>query len=151
MSYHLCQFLMDIYEYRNTNPSRKVPYYNIPIQIDDQDDNDILDDFCNIFLTIKPKNSFKIELIGKFPITKELSELADKYRGFSDPIFGKLTLFLDINQTDVLLQLADYIRKTSFLGSIIQNNNWLAVSSRTISSLFRFVRIITEYKNCYSK
>lgn len=147
MSYPLSQFLIDAYESRQLNTLHRKPYFDIPVQIDDQDDNDKLDDFCNIFITVKPKNQFKIELIGKFPITKELSDLALTHGGFSDPDQGKLVLILSAENIEIVLDLADKIRKTSFLGPIISNSNWLTISSRTISSLYRFVRIIKEYKS----
>jgi hypothetical protein len=44
------------------------------------------------------------------------------------------------------MDLADKIRKTSLSGAPY-NTGWLTVSARTISSLFRFVRIIKEYNN----
>jgi hypothetical protein len=67
------------------------------------------------------------------------------YNGLSDPINGKISLVLTPENIGVLTDLADKIRKTSFLGDKINNPNWLPISARTISSLYRFVRIIKEY------
>lgn len=147
MSYKLCQFLLDIYETHTPASLRYKPYTDISIQIDDQDDNDKLNEFCNIFVTVKQKNYFKVELIGNFPVTKDLSDFAESCKGYLDPVQGKLALLLHINQIECLLELSEKIRRTSFLGPIIYNQNWIAISSRTISSLYRFVRIIKEYNN----
>ncbi len=145
MSYQLSQFLIDAYDYHHTTSPLQQKNLNIPIQIDDQDDNDKLNEFCNIFVTVKPKNNIKLELIGNFPMTKELIDLAFSLNGFTDPAQSKLVLFLKIDQIDLIMDFADKIRKTSFLGPVISNPNWLTISSRTISSLYRFARIIKEY------
>jgi hypothetical protein len=146
MSYQLSQFLIDAYDYRHVNPSIQKKGINLPIQIDDQDDNDKLDEFCNIYVTVKPKNIIKLELIGNFPLTKELVDLSTNFNGFADPLQSKLVIYLKADQIDVIMDIADKIRKTSFLGPVISNPNWLTISSRTISSLYRFARIIKEYK-----
>lgn len=145
MSYKLRQFLIDAYEFHHTTSSIQQKNLNFPIQIDDQDDNDKLNEFCNIFVTIKPKNTIKLELIGNFPMTQELIDLAAILNGFTDPAQSKLVLFLKIDQIDLIMDFADKIRKTSFFGPAISNPNWLTISSRTISSLYRFTRIIKEY------
>lgn len=146
MSYKLNQFLVDAYDYHHCRSPLYKKGYNIPIQIDDQDDNDKLNEFCNIFITVKSKDIFRLELIGNFPLTKELTDLVDSLNGFSDPVHTKLVLLLKTGQIDVIMELADKIRKASFLGPVISNPNWLTISSRTISSLYRFARIIKEYQ-----
>jgi hypothetical protein len=148
MFFQLRQYLYDAYESRhNTSFSRKLNK-STPIQIDDQDDNDQINEFCNVFCTVRSNDSFCIELIGNFPITSEIEDLIDIYGGKTDRVNSRLLLELNIEQIDVLIDLADKIRKTSFLGT--QNNpGWLTISSRTISSLYRFVRIVKEYKNLH--
>jgi len=146
MSYQLSQFLIDAYDYHHVTPPKQKKGINFPIQIDDQDDNDKLNEFCNIFVTVKPKNIIRLELIGNIPLTKELVDLSTNLNGFTDPLQSKLVLYLKIDQIDIIMDFADKIRKTSFLGTVISNPNWLTISSRTISSLYRFARIIKEYK-----
>jgi len=146
MSYQLSQFLIDAYDYHHVTPSIQKKGINFPIQIDDQDDNDKLNEFCNIFVTVKPKDILKLELLGNFPVTKELVDLSTSLNGYIDPLQSKLVLYLKTDQIDVIMDFADRIRKTSFLGPAISNPNWLTISSRTISSLYRFARIIKEYQ-----
>ncbi len=146
MSYQLSQSLIDAYDYNHVNSSIQKRGIYYPIQIDDQDDNDKLNEFCNIFVTVKPKETIKLELIGNFPITKELVDLSTSLNGFTDSLQSRLVLYLKTDEIDIIMDFADRIRKTSFLGSAISNPNWLTISSRTISSLYRFARIIKEYK-----
>ena len=146
MSSRLQQYLFDAYESRHTSSFRRKLTRDIPIQIDDQDDNDRIHEFCNLFCTVTRKKSFRLELIGNFPITPEMADLAEIYNGTNDSLHGILLLELNTEQIDVLIDLADKIRKTSFLGAP-SNPSWLTISARTISSLFRFVRIIKEYNN----
>lgn len=148
MSFRLRQYLYDAYEsHHNTSFSRKLNK-NTPIQIDDQDDNDQISEFCNVFCTVRNNDFFCIELIGNFPITPEIEDLIDIYGGKTDLVNTRLLLELNIEQIDVLIDLADKIRKTSFLGTQ-SNPSWLTISARTISSLYRFVRIVKEYKNLH--
>jgi hypothetical protein len=150
MSNNLRQYLVDAYENRHTSLLPKKLPADTPIQIDDQDDSDKLNEFCNIFCIVKTKDSFTLEMIGAFPITSDIADLAEIYNGQADPLNGRLNLNLNIYQIEVLMDLADKIRKTSFMGNAI-NSAWLTISSRTISSLYRFVRIIKEYQNLISK
>ena len=145
MSADLRQFIIDAYESRRTMITLPKSTKNFPIQLDDQDDIDNINEFCNIFVTIKRSNRFKIELIGNFPITKEMIDLSEIYNGYADSTQGKLVLNLTTKQIEVLTDLADKIRKTSFLGPVINNQNWLPISARTISSLYRFVRIVKDF------
>ena len=115
------------------------------IQIDDQDDGDSITDFCNIFCTVGSKNKFSLELKGRFPITQEMADLVEIYSGYADPSAGKLVVRLNLDQVEVLRDISDKLRKTSFLGDLVNNPSWLAISARTISSLYRFMRIIKEY------
>lgn len=145
MSIKLRQYLIDAYEARPSAIFRFKSNKSIPIQIDDQDDLDRINEFCNIFCNVKSNSKFSLELIGNFPISSEIADLADIYNGFADPLNGRIYLELSPERIGVLTDLADKIRKTSFLGDKINNANWLPISARTISSLYRFVRIIKEY------
>lgn len=149
MSSRLQQYIIDAYESRHTVSLPRKITHDIPIQIDDQDDNDKLHEFCNMFCIVKDKNEFRVELTGNFPITQDMADLAEIYNGRVDSTQGRLILELKTEQIEVLMDLADRIRKTSFMGSTINNSNWLPISARTISSLYRFVRIIKEYNNSY--
>jgi len=77
-------------------------------------------------------------------------DLSEIYKGYADSLQGKLVLNLTTDQIEVVTDLADKIRKTSLLGPVINNQNWLPISARTISSLYRFVRIIKEYNHSRS-
>lgn len=147
MSSHLRSFLVDAYESRRVSAHHRKVTHHYPIQIDDQDDSDKLNEFCNIFCTVSNVGTFRIELIGRFPISKNMEDLVEIYNGFIDREQGRLSLRLTINQIEVLTDLAAHIRKTSFMGKNANNLNWLPVSARTISSLYRFVRIIKEYRH----
>lgn len=145
MSIKLRQYLIDAYEARPSAIFRFKTNKSIPVQIDDQDDLDRINEFCNIFCNIKSNSKFTVELIGNFPISSEIADLAEIYNGYADPLNGRIYLELSPEKIAVLTDLADKIRKTSFLGDKINNANWLPISARTISSLYRFVRIIKEY------
>ncbi len=147
MSSRLRQYLIDAYENRHSLSLSNNLTTDIPIQIDDQDEDDKLNEFCNIFCIVKSRNNFRIELSGNFPITQEIADLVEIYEGIADTVQGRLVLELNVEQVEVLMDLADRIRKTSFMGPAICNQNWLPISARTISSIYRFVRIIKEYKN----
>ncbi|HON10358.1 MAG TPA: hypothetical protein PLE24_05780 [Chitinispirillaceae bacterium] len=147
MSHRLRQYLLDAYESRHTLALPARISADVSIQIDDQDENDKLNEFCNIFCIVKKRDNFRIELSGNFPITQEISDLVDIYEGSTDSVQGRLVLELNVKQIEVIMDLADKIRKTSFMGPRIHNPNWLSISARTISSLYRFVRIVKEYMN----
>jgi hypothetical protein len=149
MAIQLQQFLSDAYESRHVSFPKKTSR-DISIQIDDQDDSDHLQAFCNLFCTVLKSNSFMIELIGNFPITTEVADLAEIYSGSYYPLHKRLVIILNTEQIDVLTDLADKIRKTSF-ADLPENPGWLTISARTISSLYRFVRIIKEYNNLNQK
>jgi hypothetical protein len=118
-----------------------------PIQIDDQDDNDDIERFCSVFVVVKGKSSFEIELRGRFPITGEIADLTEIYDGTADARNGRIILTLSLLQIDVLLDLAARIRKTAFMGQSVNNPLWHRVSARTISTLHRFVRTIKEFSS----
>jgi hypothetical protein len=145
MSSRLRQFLIEAYFGEKEFLTRKVKK-DVFIQIDDQDDNDDLTEFCNIFVTVKNRGKFEIELLGRIPITREIIDLAEIYNGFVDMNAERIVLNIDANQIEVVMDLAKKIRKTSRLGSKIRNPNWNRISARTISSLYRFVRLIREYQ-----
>jgi hypothetical protein len=144
MSTRLMQYLFKSYYGDKEFLTRKVPR-DQAIQIDDQDDNDDLTEFCNIFVTVRKGGNFEIELLGRMPITREISDLAEIYGGFVDTKVGRIVLNLNPNQIEVLMDLAKKIRTTSRMGDKVKNPNWHRLAARTISSLYRFVRVIKEY------
>lgn len=145
MSSRLRQFLLDTYETRRTSSSPRRIGHDYPIQIDDQDDNDNLNEFCNVFCIVMRRNRFRIDIMGNFPISQQIIDLVDIYNGTVVREQNRLSLPISINQIEAVMDLADRIKKTSFMGDAVNNPNWIAVSARTISSLYRFVRIIKEY------
>jgi len=145
MSARLFHYLLDAYETRgNISPRAQRKY--TPIQIDDQDDNDNLNEFCNLFVMVKKRNQLEVELTGNFPITDEIADLAEIYEGYADRRKGRVVFCIYPVQIGAITDLAVSIRKTAFMGKAISNPSWHRVSARTISSLHRFVRIIREYQ-----
>jgi hypothetical protein len=145
MSTNLRRYLIDEYEGRRATPYLGKIDSLFPIQLDDQDDNDNIDEFCNIFCIVNKNDSFSIELSGTFPITESIADLVDIYNGFVDKDRGRLMLKLKATQIEAIMDLADRIKKTAMMGKLVANPSWLSLSARTISSLYRFVRIIKEY------
>jgi hypothetical protein len=139
-------YLLDVYKSRNVFSLPRKYLKKAPIQIDDQDDNDSITDFCNIFCSVGRKSSITLELFGRFPITRELKDLVEIYGGHIYPSVGKMVIPLTIDQIEVLRDISDKIRKTSFMGDVANNASWLSISARTISSLYRFIRIIKDYQ-----
>ena len=121
-----------------------------PIQIDDQDDNDMLTEFCNIFVTVGSENNMEIDISGNFPITSQLADYSEIYGGTADTVKKRLTLSLYPEQADALIDLAGYIRKTADMGNAVGNPSWNRISARTISSLKRFLRVVREYRELRS-
>lgn len=124
-----------------TQHTHKLPF----IQIDDQDEQDNISYFCNIFITFKKSNTFELELSGPFPITREIADLAEIYNGKTDGTNHKVSLVLNPKQIEVLLDLTLLLKKTAEMGEMVGNPFWHKISARTISSLKRFVRIVQEY------
>jgi hypothetical protein len=145
MSSRLRQYLIESYFGDKEFLTRKFKK-DVFIQIDDQDDNDDINEFCNIFVTVKSRGRFEMELLGRMPVTRDINDLAEIYGGFVDLERERVVLNIDTNQIEVIMDLAKKIRKTSRLGSKVRNPNWQRISARTISSLYRFVRIIKEYQ-----
>lgn len=149
MSSILRQFLLETY-----NPGQH--YYlkkekSGYIQIDDQDDYDNISDFINIFLTVKRRNNFEIEIIGKMPITQDMADLVEIYHGKVDVTTNRIILTLNPRQIEVLQDFAVLIRKTASMGDLVSNPHWNQYSARTISTLNRFVRTIKEYVSMRQK
>jgi hypothetical protein len=144
MSSRLRRYLLDAYAGNREILPEKVRK-DFPIQIDDQDDNDSLSEFCTIFVVVKKNNCFEIELFGKIPVTEEIVDLAEIYGGHAAQQEGIIVLNLVPRQIEALIDLAKMIRKTAASGDLVGNPNWHRISARTISSLYRFVRIIKEY------
>jgi hypothetical protein len=145
MSSKLRTFLYETYA---TNGNRTYSRLNkdFSIQIDDQDDNDHLPGFCTLWVNVLPKHFLQIELCGAFPITKDLADLVDIYHGFANPDEGRLVLKIKPSQIEALLDLAAGIRATATTGQAVNNPHWRKISARTISSLYRFVRVVKEYQ-----
>lgn len=113
------------------------------IQIDDQDDRDNLTEFCNIFVTVGKKDRFEIDFCGNIPLNNELVDLVDIYNGTSDLTHGRITLDLHVYQADALLDVAKKIKASSDMST---NPNWYKIAARTISSLYRFVRVLQGFR-----
>ncbi|MBD3422144.1 MAG: hypothetical protein GF398_18685 [Chitinivibrionales bacterium] len=149
MSHRLHQFLVDAYighqDFFPTTGKKETV-----IQIDDQDDDDILEEFCNIFVSVGAGNSYEIELIGNIPITQEINDFAEIYDGFVDEAQGRVVLNLNVEKIEALTDLSSFIRKTALYGESISNKNWMSISARTISSLHRFMRVIKSYRKSRS-
>lgn len=147
MSRRLRQYLYDVYQSHRSFTLPKKYLRSAPIQIDDQDDSDSLNDFCNIFCSIGKRSLITLELIGRFPITQEIEDLVEIYGGRTNRAAGRIRVTITPGQIEVLRDLSDKLRKTSFMGAQVNNPAWLTVSARTISSLYRFMRIIKEFKH----
>ena len=115
------------------------------IQIDDQDDKDNINEFVNIFIIPMRRYNFILELCGLMPITQEMADLAEIYQGRVNFNMNKITLTLNPKIIDVVLDLANLIRKSASLGHTVGNSHWKQISARTIASLYRFVRIVKDY------
>jgi hypothetical protein len=115
------------------------------IQIDDMDENDDLTQFCSMFVTVGARGNFVFELLGRIPLTQGVVDLVEIYGGSVERDPGRIVIPLTLDQIEVLLDLAGHIRKTSRAGTVAQNHYWHRISARTISSIYRFVRIIKEY------
>ncbi|MBD3347367.1 MAG: hypothetical protein GF401_20110 [Chitinivibrionales bacterium] len=149
MSIRLRQYLVDAY-IGHTGYLQQKTTKDLAIQVDDQDDNDILADFCNIFVSVGKNNSFEIEISGNFPIAREIADFAEIYDGHADLALRRVILRLNTNKTEAIKDLATKIRKTAHNGYSVNNPNWEKISARTISSLHRFARVIEEYKKSRS-
>jgi hypothetical protein len=145
MSIRLRQYLIDAYVGHGEYNARRMKR-DFSIQIDDQDDNDVLADFCNMFVTVGKRNTFEIEISGNFPITKDISDLAEIYGGFADAQSGRMVMRLSPANIEALNDLSLKIRATAQRGYEVDNPGWERISARTISSLRRFVRVIKEYQ-----
>jgi hypothetical protein len=144
MSAKLRQYLLDAYTANREILPEKLGK-DFPIQIDDQDDDDPVSEFCNIFVVVKKNNCFEIELFGCIPFSKEIADLAEIYGGFADEAVSKIILNLSVRQIDSLIDLSKKIRKTVAFTHATHSHNGHSTAARTISSLYRFVRIVKEY------
>jgi hypothetical protein len=145
MSNRFRNYLIDAYVQQGDYVPKKIRR-DFAIQVDDQDNNDNLGDFCSVFVIVGNRNDFIIELKGNFPISRRMADLAEIYDGYADMDGGRLMLKLHPNKIEVLTDLAARIRETAYQGDRINNSSWLKFSARTISSLYRFVRIVKEYQ-----
>ncbi len=145
MSSKLRQYLYNTYISEGLRCFTRVKK-DFSIQIDDQDDFDILTQFCNIFIIIGTKEKINLELSGRFPITRQMKDLAEIYEGEILLSYPALKMTITPVQIEVIRDLANLIRETSSLGHTVNNPNWHKISARTISSLYRFVRVIDEYQ-----
>lgn len=119
------------------------------IQIDDQDDNDNIQTICNIFITFLNNNSFELELSGKIPISPDISDICEIYKGYANIHRKTIKLTLDRKKVDVIDHLIELLKQTSHLGNSVDNPEWEQMSARTISSLKRLSRTIREYSEYY--
>lgn len=149
MSSALRQYLNEAYSINHHYYLKESKYTYI--QIDDQDDYDNISDFINIFVTVKGRNNFEIELVGKMPITQDMADLVEIYHGKTNLTTNQIILTINPKQIEVLLDLAALVRKTAALGDLVGNLHWHQYSARTISSLNRFVRTIKEYVSMKQK
>jgi len=145
MSSQFKQYILDCYEPLRGKSARRDSLRNMPIQIDDQDDNDSFTNFCNIFCTVESSKSIRLELSGNIPITRAMADLAEIYKGFADTHRGKLSISITLDQAAVIGDLAQQIRKTALMGSLVNNPHWYRISARTASSLMRFCRVVEEF------
>jgi hypothetical protein len=144
MSERLKQYLLEAYSGDRVIMPEKPPK-EFPIQIDDQDDNDPLSEICIIFVTVKGYNRFILDLCGRIVISGEISDLAEIYNGFADKASGRVVLNLSLQQIEAVSDLAKLIRKTTITDGPEIDHVQYRISARTISSLYRFVRILKEY------
>ena len=142
MSVNLKLYLLEHYkeEWESSFPSSQQF-----IQIDDQNSNDNFQTFCNIFITFKRGNSFELEINGKFPITPEIEDICDIYKGYANIHRKRLLLHLDTNKIAVIDDLANMLKTTVHMGESIDNPDWKQISARTVGSLKRVSRILREY------
>jgi hypothetical protein len=145
MSTALNQYLIDAYVGHVDRLSFR-DKHDLSIQIDDQDDGDPIDSFCNIFVTVGKREQFEVELVGRFPVTQPISDLAEIYNGVADPNESRVVLRLNPGTIEALADLSLGLRATAFLGDKIGNAQWERISARTISSLRRFIRVVREYQ-----
>jgi hypothetical protein len=59
---------------------------------------------------------------------------------------NRLVMYLKPGQIEALIDLALRIKKTALLGHMVENPDWEKISARTVSTIYRFVRIIKEYR-----
>ncbi len=149
MSNVLRQYLLETYNHGSRYYPKKTK--SSFIQIDDQDDYDNISDFINIFVTVKRRNYFEIEIIGKMPITQDMADLVEIYHGTIDITINRISLTINPKQIEVLQDLAKLIRKTASMGDLVGNPHWNQYSARVISSLNRFIRTIKEYVSLRQK
>jgi hypothetical protein len=146
MSTKLRHYVYDTYAINGHRYFKKVTK-RYPIQFDDQDDSDVLSDFCNVFVLIGRNNMIRVELAGTMPVTREMRDFVEIYDGSIDKETGRLSLCLNPDQIEALYDLAALIRRTAESGDRVGNANWRTISARTVSTLYRFVRVIKEYKD----
>jgi hypothetical protein len=150
MAPKLLDFLREAYEPRKSDVATDVRH-DVPIQVDDQDDYDNVSEFCNVFVSVRKRDTLRVELEGRFPPTAELQGLAEKQGGNIDRKRGRLSLILSPAQTEVLIELAQGLKNTAQMGDTVGNPNWRKISSRTASSLHRLARLIDEYVQLKSR
>lgn len=129
-----------------TEKDTAFPWSNKFIQIDDQNDNDNIQTFCNIFLTFLSPKSFELELNGKFPITPKIRDICEIYQGYANIHRKRITLRLDQDKCDVIDSLTEMLKETSLLGDSVDNREWEQMCARTISSLKRLSRTLRAFK-----
>jgi hypothetical protein len=88
----------------------------------------------------------EVEICGGIPVTQELADFAEIYNGMAEPSKNRIVLYICPVQIEALIDLAMRIKKTAELGYAVENQNWEKICARTVSSIYRFVRVIKEYR-----
>ena len=146
MSRKLRNFLVYTYTLRDDyRPSKIRKEY--PIQIDDQDPNDNIAQFCNVFVTVGDRNTFILELCGNFPVMRKLIDLAEIYEGGFIAEKKKVIFHLNFDRIEVIRDICEILKDSATMGESVENPEWIHMSARTVSTLNRFSRTIKEYLN----
>ncbi len=150
MSAQLRKYLFDAYIGRADFLVGKHLRKDYPIQVDDQDDNDQLENFCNIFVTIPQRDTLTLEMTGAIPLSRDIADIAEIYAGTYDPQSKRLAFTLSVSAVEAIADLATKIRETAMKKSQQGTPDGDNVAARTISSLLRLVRVLREYRRVHS-
>ncbi len=127
--------------------------WDTPIQIDDQDDNDTLVQFCNIWVKVCAMGKMELEIWGNFPYTQEVGTYIERFGGRYSSQRKSLTLFIRVRELELLLEMADLFERLSSMpvtnaewSAGYRNPLWHSVALRTAGSLRRFVNTVLQYR-----
>jgi hypothetical protein len=152
MSKKLFRYLMD--EYAGTGKvSLRGVKWDTPIQIDDQDDNDTLVQFCNMWVNVYAMGRMELEIWGNFPCTDEVRACIARFGGRYSSQRKSLILFIRVREIELLLEMADLFERLSSMpnknvewSTGYRNPSWHSVALRTAGSLRRFVNTVLQYR-----